>query len=70
MVNKEIMDKILKDLNYESPNVVIKKWKQKGWLNTEKGKTYRKRVLNRIVATFIVFDLKNIDPLALISVGD
>lgn len=56
MINREIIDTILKDLNYESPQVVIRQWKNKGWLNCEQGKTYRKRSINGIAAKWIVFD--------------
>ena len=60
MINREIMDSILKDLNYESPQVVIRQWKNKGWLNCEQGKTYRKRKINGISANYIVFDMSKI----------
>ena len=56
MINREIIDTILKNLNYESPQVVIRQWKNKGWLNCEQGKTYRKRKINGISANYIVFD--------------
>ncbi len=60
MINREIMNTILKDLNYESPQVVIRQWKKKGWLNCEDGKTYRKRKINGIPANYIVFDMSKI----------
>ena len=43
-------------MNYESPQVVIRQWKNKGWLNCEQGKTYRKQNINGIAAKWIVFD--------------
>lgn len=43
LVRMNIVDKFLEDNGYQNPRACIKTWKEKGYLDYEKGKNYRKR---------------------------
>lgn len=59
IIYKVIME-ILKDLKYETPEIVIKQWKKEGWLNHEKGKNTRKRILNGDDVNCIILECSKI----------
>jgi putative DNA primase/helicase len=46
-----VLEKILMDNGFNEPKVVIKKWKERGILDCEVGKTYRKRNISGIPDT-------------------
>nr|WP_243187032.1 DUF927 domain-containing protein [Clostridium muellerianum] len=48
VIIETILKRILKDNGFEDPRVVTRKWKSKGWLDFEEGKTYRRRIINDI----------------------
>ncbi|MBU3190310.1 DUF927 domain-containing protein [Clostridium bowmanii] len=51
VVIASVLEKILTENGFNEPKVVIKKWKEKGLLDCETGKTYRKRHINSIPDT-------------------
>ncbi|AWI03124.1 DUF927 domain-containing protein [Clostridium drakei] len=48
VIIETILKRILKDNGFEDPRLVTKKWKSKGCLDFEEGKTYRRRTINDI----------------------
>lgn len=48
ILTTKFTDILGKEYGYESPKTIISEFKKRGWLDCEKGKTYRKRMVNGI----------------------